>query len=532
MVDLIIRGGTVVDGTGKPAFVADVAIADGKILKVGDTSKVQSKTEWKAAGKYVCPGFIDIHSHSDFSLLVNRFAESGVRQGITTVVTGNCGHGPAPAPDKALAKQVTIGFSENWDVDFTWTNFAEYLDALSSPGVSINVAPLVPHGTVRLAVMGYEPRPANRNELSVMKSLVEEAMSAGAVGFSTGLEYAPGYNADENELVALSEIAAKHNRIYASHIRNRGDTFEEAVDEALNIARRAGLPAQLSHLAPRPYADPAAFDKILKKIYNAIEKEQLQVGIDTFPDIWGPGPVVTLLPTWVYEGPHNEVLKRLKSHKVVEQCREYIENPTNYLLRLGGFEKFYLTCSKAHPELVGKNFKEISEILKLDYTDTIFRIVLDDEEDYYNVMLRHIYATPEDLDKLLQQPICSIESDGVIAAPYGHLESFVMNRASYGYTIRFIQEYVLERKLFSIEEAIRKMTSLPADSAKLDNRGKLQEGMAADIVVLDLEAAADRTTDDVPNLYPSGVELVVVNGTIVLKDETHTQALAGQRLPN
>lgn len=531
MVDLIIRGGKVVDGTGESAFSADVLVDDGQISLIGDASKHQGETEWDATGKVVCPGFIDIHSHSDFSLLVNRFAESGVRQGITTVVTGNCGHGPAPAPNKALAKQVTIGFSENWGIDFTWTTFAEYLEALRSPGISINVAPLVPHGTVRLAVMGYDPRPASQKELDEMKFLVKEAISAGAVGFSTGLEYAPGYNADEDELVTLSEIAAEHGRIYASHIRNRGDTFEEAVDEALNIARRAGLPAQLSHLAPRPYADPTVFDKILKKIYDAIDNEGLQVGIDTFPDIWGPGPVVTLLPPWVYEGPHDEVLPRLKSPDVVHRCREYVDHPTNYLLRLGGFEKFYLTCSIAHPELVGKNFKEISEILELDCTDTIFRLVLDDDEDYYNVMLRHIYATPEDLDKLLQQPNCSLESDGVVAAPYGHLKNFVMNRASYGYTMRFIQDYVVDRKLFTLEEAIRKMTSLPADCARLDDRGRIKENMPADLVVLDLDKTADKTTDTVPNVHPSGVDLVVVNGQIVFENDKHTEALAGRILP-
>jgi N-acyl-D-aspartate/D-glutamate deacylase len=478
------------------------------------------------------PGFIDIHSHSDFTLIANRNAESGIRQGITTVVTGNCGHGPAPAPIMELAKGNTIGFNENWGLEFTWNSFEEYMEALFSPGVAINTAPLVPHGTVRLAVMGHDNRTATKGEIASMKSLVAEAVAAGAAGFSTGFEYSLGQYANEEELVALSSAAAKHGRVYASHIRNRGDTFVAAVQEALDIARKAGLPAQLSHLAPRPYASPDAFDQVLEMIYAARDVEGLDVGIDTFPDKWGPGPVVTLLPPWVYEGQREQVLSTLNARGTVEKCRAYVDSPDNYLLRLGGFENFFLTYSKSHPELIEKSFADIATELDLDFTDTIFRLLLDDGDDFYNVMLRHIYATDEDLDRLLQQPICSLESDGAVAAPYGHLKDFVMNRSSYCYTVRFIKEYVQEKNAFTLEEAIRKMTSLPADSAKLDNRGRLQKGMAADVVVLDMQKLSDETTDQRPQAHPEGIALVVVNGEIVLQNGEHSNALPGQRLPN
>ena len=532
MVELIIRNGEVVDGTGAAPFHGDVVIEGGRIELVGDASEIESENEWDAAGMTVCPGFIDIHSHSDFTLIANRNAESGIRQGITTVVTGNCGHGPAPAPVKELAKGNTIGYNANWGLDFSWNSFEEYMEALFSPGVAINTAPLVPHGTVRLAVMGHDNRTATKREIASMKSLVADAMAGGAAGFSTGLEYSPGQYANEEELVALSGAAAKHGRIYASHIRNRGDTFVEAVREALDIARKAGLAAQLSHLAPRPYAQADAFDQVLDMIYEARDTEGLAVGIDTFPDKWGPGPVVTLLPPWVYEGPREQVLKTLNSPDTVEKCRAYVDSPDNYLLRLGGFENFFLTYSKSHPELVEKSFSDIAAHLGLDNTDTIFRLLLDDGDDFYNVMLRHIYATDEDLKRLLQQPICSLESDGAVAAPYGHLKDFVMNRSSYCYTVRFVKEYVQEQKMFTLEEAVRKMTSLPADSARLDNRGRLQHGMAADLVVLDMEDLADIATDQQPQAHPRGIALVVVNGKIVLQDGEHTNALPGQRLPN
>ncbi|MFQ5633258.1 MAG: amidohydrolase family protein, partial [bacterium] len=488
MADMILRGGEIIDGTGAPGYQADLVIDKGKIIAIEEASQIRAALEINANGKVVCPGFIDIHNHSDFPLLINRFAESGIRQGITTAVTGNCGHGPAPAPIKKWAEQTTIGFNASWGEEITWKTFAGYLDVLFSSGISINVAPLVPHGTIRLAVMGFEARTATGKEIDSMKSLVAEAMSAGAAGFSTGLEYSPGQHADEDEIVALSEVAAKHGRFYASHIRNRGDAFKAAVREALNISRRAGLPAQLSHLAPRPYADEGVFDEVLDMIYTARDKENLEIGIDTFPDTWGPGMVVTLLPPRVYEGPHEEVLKRLHDPATVEKCRAYIENPTNYLLRLGGLENFYLTYSKSYPELVEKNFKEIAEIFGIDYTETIFKLLLADGKEFYTVLLRHIYARQQDLDKLLLQPICSLESDGIFAAPYGLLQNFVMNRSSYGYTIRFIQEYALERKLLTLEDAIRKMTALPAAGARLDNRGKLLPGMAADVVILDLDS--------------------------------------------
>jgi N-acyl-D-aspartate/D-glutamate deacylase len=529
--DLIIRNGTLIDGTGAEAFNGDLAVSNGVIEIVGDASEFGSETIWDATGKVVCPGFIDIHSHSDFTLLANRNAESGIRQGITTVVTGNCGHGPAPAHDCALAKGNTLGFNEGWGVDFSWHSFDEYLATLFTPGVAINTAPLVPHGTVRLAIMGYADRPATKREIADMQALVDDAMSAGAAGFSTGLEYSPGQYATRDELIALSEPAAKRGGFYASHIRNRGDTFVEAVEEALGIARDAGLPAQLSHLAPRPYADPGAFDQVLERIYDARDREGMRIGIDTFPDRWGPGPVVTLLPPWVYEGPHGDVLARLNAGDTADRCRPYVSSPDNYLLRLGGFECFYLTCSKAHPEMVGKSFADIAAHFGLDYTDTIMKLVLDDEEDFYNVMLRHIYADAADLDRLLAQPICSLESDGAVAAPYGVLENFVMNRSSYCYTVRFLGEYVTDRGLFTLEEGIRKMTSLPADSAGLGDRGRLRAGHAADIVVFDPGSMTDNSTDSNPRAHPDGIELVLVNGEVVLADGRHTGALPGRRLP-
>ena len=531
MPELLIRNASIIDGTGKPAFPGDVVVADGRIERVGNVGDVQAEREIDAAGRVVCPGFIDIHSHTDFTLVANRNVESGIRQGITTVVTGNCGHGPAPAPCKDLAKGNTLGFNEAWGLDFTWDTFGEYVETLLTPGIAMNAAPLVPHGTVRLAVMGAAERAPTRNELASMKSLVSEAMAAGAAGLSTGLEYSPGQYADEDELVALAEVAASHGRIYASHIRDRGDHFVAAVEEALSIARKAGLPAQLSHLAPRPYAPDGSFDRVLEMIYHARDKEGMRIGIDTFPDPWGPAPLASLLPAWVCEGTSDEVVARLQSARTVAACRPYVDGKQNYLLRLGGPDRFYVTYSKTHPEIIEKNFAEIGAHFDLDFTATIVKLMGDDGEDFYNVMIRHIYATDADLERLLQQPICSLESDGAYGAQYGHLKDFVMNRSSYCFTVRFLEEFVQRKALFNLEEGIRKMTSLPADSAGLADRGRLEAGKAADLIVLDLGELADRATDATPQNSPAGIELVVVNGEVVLDNGRHSERLPGQILP-
>ena len=257
---------------------------------------------------------------------MDGLAQSGIRQGLTATVIGNCGHGPAPAPDRELAKQVTIGINDDWGIDFDWTTFGEYLDALLARGQSMNVAPLVPHGTVRIAVMGYEARPATGRELETMRSLVDEAMSAGALGLSSGLEYSPGRHADEAELTSLSEVVGRYGGVYASHIRERGDNFEQAVREALNIGRGGGTAVQLSHLAPRPYAPQGVMDRVLGMVHDAHSDGQ-DVGVDTFPDPWGPAHLLDLVPSWVYEGSDDDVLERLKDPQTAERCRGYVLKP-------------------------------------------------------------------------------------------------------------------------------------------------------------------------------------------------------------
>ena len=375
--------------------------------------------------------------------------------------------------------------------------------------------------------MGFKARRPTSGEMADMESMVAEAMSAGALGMSTGLEYSPGRHAHKEELTALSRVVARHGGIYASHIRERGDSFELAVEEALSIARDAEVPAQLSHLAPCPYAPQGSFERVLDNIRESRE-DGLEIGIDTFPDTWGPAHLLDLVPSWVYEGSDEEVLSRLEDPSTVEKCREHFEHPTNFLLRLGGMDTFHLSRSVAYPELVGDSLDAIARNWGLDHVPTIFRLAAADRKDFGSALIRHIFATQEDLDRLLLEPICSVGSDGAVASTSGLLKDLVMNRSSFGYAPRFIREYALDRGLMSPEEAVRKLTSLPAESVQFSDRGRLAKGFAADIVVMDFDTLTDNSTDDEPQAYPSGIEFVAVNGDVVYEDGDHTRRLPGQ----
>ena len=248
----------------------------------------------------------------------------------------------------------------------------------------MNIAPLVPHGTVRIAAMGYDARPATAQELETMRSLVDEAMSAGALGMSSGLEYSPGRHADEAELTALSEVVGRHGGIYASHIRERGDNFEQAVREALNIGRGGGVAVQLSHFAPRPYAPTGVLDRVLGMVRDA-RADGHDVGVDTFPDPWGPAHLLDLVPPWVYEGSDDEVLERLRDPRTAERCAGYVLNQGNFLLRLGSFDKFFLSYSRAHPELISLSLDAISRQWDMDIVRTILKLAADDGKDFGSV---------------------------------------------------------------------------------------------------------------------------------------------------
>lgn len=528
MLDLIVRGGRVVDGTGAPAFAADVGVAAGRIEAVGDLSHAARAAEIDASGLVVSPGFIDIHQHGDFSLLVCRTAGSAVGQGVTTVVTGNCGHGCAPVAAEGGSLNI-IGRRSEWGLPVDWRTFGEYAERLRAPGVAVNVAPLVGHGAIRVAAMGFAPRPPTPTEQARMRDLVAQAMEEGAVGLSSGLEYAPGKEAGAEELIDLCRVVAARGGIYATHIRNRGYELVAATDEAIHTAEAAGLPLQISHFAPRLYTPPGQWDRALERVYQARDRG-VEVHIDTFPYAWGPGPVAAMLPTWAFEGTARDVAARLRDPEQRARMRDEADSRFALAVKLGLLEQSFLTYSLGHPHLVGKSYQEISSLLGRDAYDAILDIVAAEGDDFYNVIARGHFAHDDELRRLLREPICMVESDGIVLSPDGPAADFSFSISDYGWTARLLQRFVREEALLSVEDAVRRMTSLPAEKVGLGDRGKIAAGMAADLVVFDAATIEDRATFEHPQRSPAGVRYVFVNGNAVVTPVGHTGALPGRVL--
>ncbi|MEV0717572.1 amidohydrolase family protein, partial [Asanoa sp. NPDC050611] len=311
MAELLLAGGTVVDGRGGPPVAADVAISDGLVAAVGAPGTLRLQRTLDVSGKVVSPGFIDIHSHADFTLAVDGRAQSSVAQGITTVVTGNCGHGVAPVTDRSadLVPTNIPGWRAVWDSAQSWRTFPDYLDALRTRGVGVNVFPLVAHGALRLAVAGFESRALTRAELSRLRGLAAEAMDAGAVGLSTGLEYAPGLAADTAELVAVAGPVGERGGLYASHCRNRTDAIEVAASEAVTVADRTGCRLQLSHFVRRP---TETAQSLFHRAVDVVRACPTRARLDVFPFTHGPTPLPTfVVPMSLRDAPRREVARRL-----------------------------------------------------------------------------------------------------------------------------------------------------------------------------------------------------------------------------
>ncbi len=526
MLDIKIVGGTVFDGSGAPPRSVDIGICGNTIRELGDLSAVEAHKEIDAAGLVVAPGLIDVHTHSDFSLFLNGRAESTVRQGITTVVTGTCGHGCAPIGDPELVRLNTLGYRSDWPTSLEWRTFGEYVSKLLDQGVSCNVLSLVGHGALRLTVMGFTARVATADELAQMSLLLNDAMEAGAAGLSTGLEYPPGWHADRRELTALVSVVNDWSGLYSTHIRDRASRFVEAVDEALSVGRETGAPVQMSHLAPRPYAPADALDLVLARVDQARAAGQ-HVGIDTLIDVWGPSSVTCLLPPGFTEAPPDDVLRRLASPEWRQMVAHHLSSPDNYLVQTAGLDQLFFQFAPNSPDVVGVSLAEVAVRWEKPAAEVVCEILLREGRDFYNTVLRHIYAEREAIVRLLRQPYCVPMSDGVATAPYGPLAGYALNRSSYGWTARFLNEYAGSDALFPMEEAIRRMTSLPAKLLGLADRGTIKKGAWADITLLDLDELEDVTTESDPIGYPTGIPYVIVNGHITVADQRHTGERAG-----
>jgi N-acyl-D-amino-acid deacylase len=498
--DLIISRGRVVDGAGNPWFEADLAIKDGRIAGIGRFDSSRAAKTLDAKGLIVAPGFIDVHTHIESSIFDLPLAENFLRMGVTSVVTGNCG-------GSAL-------------------NLGEWFTRLEEKGVSINIAALIGHNTVRRAGMnGDFDRPPTTEELQKMRDLIDQAMRDGAVGLSTGLEYIPGTYARTDEIVELAKVAAKYGGVYASHMRNEGLDIEKSIAETLTIGAQSGCAVEISHFKVSSRKRWGASATTIKLVEEARARGQ-QVTVDQYLYPAGSTGIGILFPSWLFEGGNEKTRERLQDAATRERVkRELIAKAASE-----GFKDFsfaYVANHRADQSFNGKNIAEITKMVKKkadtnSQAEQAIDILL---AGGAQMVLRKM--SDQDVERIFRQPFTMVASDaGVIDAA----SPSIPHPRGFGNNARVLGVYVREKKLIGLEEAIRKMSSLPAQTFNLWDRGLLRPGMAADIVIFDEKTVADRATFEQPKQYAVGFDYVIVNGQIVIEKGRHNGARSGRPL--
>jgi len=541
--DFVLANGRILDGCGNPWFWGDLGIRRGRIAEIAPVGALEGAKNIDVGGRYVAPGFVDVHTHSDLSLLVNRLAESVVRQGVTTEVIGNCGMSPAPVNEDHLAEmQHHWGrISTQPEVSWKWGTFAQYLRTLRRGGLAINVASLAGHGALRIAAMGFADRAPTPKELARMEGLLREAMESGAFGMSTGLVYPPGCFASTEEIVSLCRTVARYGGLYASHIRGERETILEAVAEAIDIGRVACLPVQISHNAPKYGAECDASANLSLVEQARVRGQDVTVDNDVHTDLGVS--LVDTLPQSVHGRETDEIVSLLRDPEYRLQTRQEIVldrwpafGPAG-LLKHGQWDRITVLRAPRSDEVVGKTIAAIARERGMDPFDVYFDLLVmngDDAEAIFD------YIDEANIRMLLQHPAVMICSDGEALAPYGFLnDPPPYYPCSYGEFPGVLERYVREEPVLSLQEAIRKMTSFPAQRFGLTDRGLLRPGAWADIVVFDLERIRDRATnlyphtypfENYPHRYPEGIDYVFVNGVLVVDGQRHTGGLPGQVL--
>lgn len=528
MLDAVIQGGQIIDGTGSRAYRADIGIAGDRIALIGRLEGHQALRRIDAAGRYVTPGFIDIHTHSDATVLLAPRMESKVMQGVTLEVTGNCGESAAPLRGEAVG-DMARSIAREGELPCDWRDLGGYLAKVEAKGISTNYATLVGHGTLRAGILGYAMRRPSPPEMEQMKALLRQSLEEGAFGFSTGLIYPPSAYGDIDELSELSSVMRSTGGYYCSHIRNEGAKLLEAVGEALAIGRRAGVAVQLSHHKASGRGNWGLVKRSLAMIEEA-RGRGLDVTADQYPYIASSTGLGTVLPDWAHEGGSEALVLRLRDGAVRDRLRAEIaasrpgwENPAVN----NRWESIVISGCRSDPSVEGMNVLAIAEKAGEDPLDTAFRLLVDNEGSVQVVMFS---MCEEDVATVMRSPFVCVGSDSTARAPSGPMSGSKPHPRCYGTFPRVLGRYVRELGVIGWEEAVRKMTGLSAARLGLSNRGLLSEGAFADIVVFDPARIRDTATFTDPHRFPEGIDMVMVNGTVAAEAGVHTGAMAGRVL--
>ena len=505
-IDLLIRNARVVDGTGSPWFRSDVAISNGRIVEIGVGLNLAARQTIDAAGRVLAPGFIDVHTHvesSDSRDGLQRLprADNYLLDGVTTIVTGNCG-----------GSEIDIAA---WNESLT--------------GLGINVATLVGHNSVRRAVMGLDDRAPTMRELEQMQALVEQAMRDGAVGFSTGLLYVPGTYAKTEEVVSLAEVASQHGGVYASHIREQGEKLHESIDEAVRVGREANMPVQISHFKIK---GPARWGSIGDAIdlVESYRREGVDVVIDAYPYDRASSNLGINLPRWAVSGGTEEIASRIRD----DETHARIVGDMKTMLDDGGYPDYsFATVAQYSPEptYIGRTISEINRLIERPGTadaeiETVLDMMIEGGEagSIYGASMIYHYMSMEDVNTIFRYPNAAVASDGTIMA-YGRGQP---HPRSYGTNARILADFVRDRKILTLEDAVRRMTSLPARTFSFHDRGIIRPGFTADLVLFDPAIVADKATFENPHQYSVGFDYVIVNGVAVVAEGEITDERSGR----
>ncbi len=524
--DLIIRHGTIVDGTGKQAYVGDLAVDDDQITAVGDLGEARGALEVDATNLIVAPGFINMLSWAGDRLIEDGRSQSDIRQGVTLEVFGE---GTSGGPLNEQMKRGEVASQGDITFDIEWTTLGEYLQYLVKKGISTNVASFVGATTLRIHEVGYDDRPPTGEELDRMRALVRQAMEEGALGIGSSLIYAPAFYAQTDELIELSKVAAEYDGMYISHMRSEGNALLESIDELLTIAREAGIRSEIYHLKAAGEANWYKLDTAISKIESA-RTQGLEITADMYNYTAGSTGLDAAMPPWVQEGGYDAWAERLQDPAIRERMRYEITTTTNEwenLMLAAGSEGTLLVEFKnpALREYTGQTLADVAEQRGTSIPDTIMDLVI---EDGSRVQVVYFLMSEENIKQQLKLPWVSFSSDAGSMAPEGVFLNNSTHPRAYGNFARLLGKYVRDEKIISLEEAIRKMTSLPASNLRIQGRGQLSPGYFADIVVFDPTAIQDHATYEEPHQYATGMHHVWVNGTRVLADGGHTGAMPGR----
>ncbi|SKC69851.1 N-acyl-D-amino-acid deacylase family protein [Maledivibacter halophilus] len=520
---ILIRNGLIADGSLNKPFKGDILIEDDKIKKIGALDEGAEKII-DARNKVVSPGFIDTHSHSDLSILLNPYNEIKIRQGVTTEILGQDGISMAPLPRKYISswRKINSAFNgDSEDINWEYKTTENYLNMMEKRGVGLNQGYLVPHGNIRLEAIGLENKKASKKEIEKMVQITKREMEGGALGLSTGLIYFPCAYGDTKELIELCKVVAEFHGIFAVHQRSEANDIIESMKEILTIGRESGVKIHFSHFKVCGKNNWKYIDEIFELLEKA-KDEAIKVSFDQYPYVAGSTSLGVILPPWVHEGGRMKLLERLESklnrERIINDIETGLPGWDNFI-EFAGPDKIFITSvkTKKNKDIIGKNLIDLGKLRGKDSYNAVLDLIYEEEN---LVEMVDFYGLEEHIIKFLKRPEQNICTDGMLSdSPHPRL---------YGSFPRILERYVRKEKVLSLEEAIYKMTKKAAETFKLDNRGEIREGYFADIVIFDLGKIKEKGNFIMPKEYPEGIDYVIINGNIVLENKKYNKILAGR----